>query len=121
MNWLNLIISNKQLVEIAGHNNGARNIGVIKIHINELSQQGFFHEQVVKMIKFDNGYKNIEALHAALREFVELNLSVNEIVKIVAKRNGFRNIEKAKNDRLISMRHDMRGILAIHRQKSLGL
>jgi len=86
-------LTHQQIITIAGHDGGSKNIEVVQAAYQPLKDLGFTAEQVVKIAGNIGGSKNIEAVQAAYQPLKDLGFTAEQVVKIVGHGGGSKNIE----------------------------
>jgi len=90
-------LTHQQIITIAGHDGGSKNIEVVQAAYQPLKDLGFTAEQVVKIVGHGGGSKNIEAVQAAYQPLKDLGFNADQVVKIAGHDGGSKNIEAVKN------------------------
>ena len=75
-------LSHEQIVTIAGHNGGPKNLEAVKAAFTELQALSLSATQIVSIAGNIGGSKNIEAVKAAFTELQALGLSATQIVSL---------------------------------------
>jgi ElaB/YqjD/DUF883 family membrane-anchored ribosome-binding protein len=87
----------EQIIKIAGHDGGSKNIATVKKSCRKLQKWKLTAEQIVKIVGHGGGSKNIEAVKNSYHELQQLQLTAEQIVKIAGHDGGSKNIEAVKN------------------------
>ena len=104
-----------QIVAIAGHGGGSKNIEAVKAAFCELQTLGFTAAQIVTIAGHIGGSKNIEAVKAVFRELQTMGFTAAQIVTIAGNDGGSKNIEAVQRyfQELRVKGHSMESIAAI--------
>ncbi len=89
-------LNHQQIVSIAAHDGGSKNIDAVKAAFTELQALGFRAEQIVSIAGNNGGSKNIDAVKAAFSELQALGFRAEQIVSIAAHNGGSKNIDAVK-------------------------
>ncbi len=95
----------EQIVQIASHDGGSKNIEAVKSSYHELKGLDFTVEQIVQIAAHGGGSKNIEAVKSSYHELKGLDFTAEQIVQIAAHGGGSKNIEAVK-----SSYHELKGL-----------
>ena len=90
--------SHEQLVRIAAHNGGSKNLEAVKTNFQALKDLGFTPDHIVKMVGHIGGSKNLEAVKTNFQALKDLGFTPDHIVKMVGHNGGSKNLEAVKNN-----------------------
>ncbi len=88
-------LNHEQIVTIAGHNGGSKNIEAVKAAFTELRALGFSATQIVSIAGHDGGSKNIYAVKTYFQERRTSGYSIKSITATVSRNGGSGAIRSA--------------------------
>ena len=86
------LLTHMQIIKIAAHDGGSKNIEAVKNAFAELTTLKFSPEQIVRIARNIGGSKNIGAVKSTFAELTTLKFSPEQIVRIAGHDGGSKNI-----------------------------
>ena len=93
---INKGITHKQLIKIAGHDGGSKNLAAMKESFDVLQALKFNAEQIVQIVGHNGGSKNLAAVKESVDVLQAFNFTAEQIVKIAGHDGGSRNLAAVK-------------------------
>ena len=85
-------LTHQQIIKIAGHDGGSKNIEAVQAAYQPLKNLGFNADQVVKIAGHDGGSKNIQAVKNHYQALIDKGYNKEELVSMVARNSGSKRI-----------------------------
>ena len=86
-------LNREQIISIAAHGGGSKNLEAVTSHLGPLRSLGFQAEQIVQIVSHGGGSKNLEAVATHLVTLRCLGLGPEQIVHMVSRSGGSLNLE----------------------------
>src|SRR3990167_3965564 len=85
-------LSTDEIVRMASHNGGGKNLQTYMQHHEWLSEQGFTKDSIIRMASHDGGSENLAAVQTAFTSLEALRFTAEQIVRMVSHIGGSKNL-----------------------------